>query len=181
MTDTTAPEVKHPWYKESYVWLVIFFPALAIVSGMLMLYLAISSYDGLVFDDYYKRGLEINRSLARDKAAADYGFTAQVETYPDQQRVYVSLTQSAEVDYQFPKTLVLYLSHHTRGGYDQEISLQRVGDTAYQGVLPELIEGVWSVQLATDEWRLLKSVRLSTVSRFALTPNLPAAPTAADP
>ena len=58
MSDTP----KKPWYREFYVWLVIFFPVLAIVAGFYTLKLAIESDDGLVEDDYYKQGIEINRT-----------------------------------------------------------------------------------------------------------------------
>ena len=68
--------MKKPWYREPFVWLVILFPASAVIGGMITISLAISSDDGLVVDDYYKRGLEINRTLERDKAAARHGIQA---------------------------------------------------------------------------------------------------------
>lgn len=42
-------------------------PATAIVAGFITLWLAITSYDGLVADDYYKQGLAINQTLARER------------------------------------------------------------------------------------------------------------------
>ena len=47
-------------------------PAVAVVCGAVMLWLAITSYDGLVSDDYYKEGLAINQVLRRDKRAANW-------------------------------------------------------------------------------------------------------------
>ena len=36
-------------------------PAAAVVGGAVMLWLALTTYDGLVSDDYYKEGLAINQ------------------------------------------------------------------------------------------------------------------------
>ena len=67
---------KGRWYREPWVWLLILFPSMAVIGGMITIYLAVTTSDGLVVDDYYKRGKAINRVLARDKAAARYGLTA---------------------------------------------------------------------------------------------------------
>ena len=39
--------------------------------GLITLWLAITSFDGLVADDYYKQGLAINQTLARADAAQE--------------------------------------------------------------------------------------------------------------
>lgn len=61
-----------PWHKEHYVWLIIFFPMLAVIAGIVITILAVQSNDSLVVDDYYKQGLEINRVLERDQSALEY-------------------------------------------------------------------------------------------------------------
>ena len=66
------------WYREPLVWMVIAIPASSVVFGIFMLVVSIQSYDGLLVDDYYKRGMEINRVLDRDRAAARHGMSAQV-------------------------------------------------------------------------------------------------------
>ena len=58
-----------PWRREHCLWLVLF-SGVAAFGGIHMLYLALSSQDGPVLDDYYKRGLEINRASRRDWKAA---------------------------------------------------------------------------------------------------------------
>ena len=54
------PAVSHTtqrhWYQEGYVWLVIAIPGLAVVMGVVLITLASTSFDGLVADDYYKKG-----------------------------------------------------------------------------------------------------------------------------
>jgi len=45
------------------VWLVIAGPAIVVVAGFITLYLAISRPDPLVTEDYYRKGIEINKTL----------------------------------------------------------------------------------------------------------------------
>jgi hypothetical protein len=149
-------KLKRPWYREPFVWLLILFPASAVFAGMFTISLAINSNDGLVVDDYYKQGLEINRTLKRDKAAARHGLDA---TFKIEQQ-FVHLNLNAHPDYNLPNQITLRFSHRTRSGFDKEVFLERIGDNRYQGTLPELIVGAFFIQLAADDWRLLKSVRL---------------------
>lgn len=59
-----------PWWKHGHVWLVISGPAVVIVAGFATLWLAVRTPDPVVAADYYRRGIEINRTLAaREKAA----------------------------------------------------------------------------------------------------------------
>ena len=83
--------LKSRWYREPWVWLLIGLPATAVIGGFITLYLAIISNDGLVVDDYYKQGLEINRILARDKAAATHQLMATVTLDQQQEAVVVNL------------------------------------------------------------------------------------------
>lgn len=150
--------IKRAWYLEPYVWLIILFPATAIIAGIITINIAIKSDDGLVIDDYYKQGLEINRTLERDKAAARYGLHANLHFNPDAKLIRLYLT--ANSDYQLPDTIKLSFSHHTRSGFDQELLLEKIDDAIYQAVLPKLIAGTFTVQLTADNWRLLKSARV---------------------
>jgi hypothetical protein len=58
--------------------MVIAIPASSVIMGVVMLVLAITTYDGLVTDDYYKQGLQINRLLERDAAAERHGLSSEV-------------------------------------------------------------------------------------------------------
>lgn len=57
-----------PWWTYGHVWLLIAGPAAVIVAGFITLWLAISRPDTLVAQDYYRRGVEINKTLAADKS-----------------------------------------------------------------------------------------------------------------
>jgi uncharacterized protein len=150
--------MKLSWYREPLVWLLILFPASAVFGGIITIVLAVNSNDGLVVDDYYKRGLEINQTLERDKAAIRYGLQATLRFHIEHQ--WIELNLHARSDYQLPSQIWLQMNHHTRSGFDQKVLLKRTGDLMYQGKLPSLEKGTFFVQLMADDWRLLKSVRM---------------------
>ena len=147
---------KKPWYREPFVWLVILFPASAVIGGMITISLAINSDDGLVVDDYYKQGLEINLVLKRDKAAIKHGLQANLNF----ENNFIQVRLNKNVDYDLPKQIDLRFSHHTRPGFVKELILNKVADNIYQSKAPELILGKWSIQISADDWRLLKSIQI---------------------
>lgn len=57
-----------PWYRHGMVWLVISGPAVVVVAGFVTLYIAVKSPDPVVTSDYYRQGVEINKTLAKDRA-----------------------------------------------------------------------------------------------------------------
>jgi len=59
--DSAAPG--QPWWKFGHVWLVIAGPAIVVVAGFVTLYLAVSRPDPVVSEDYYRQGIEINKTL----------------------------------------------------------------------------------------------------------------------
>lgn len=57
-----------PWWRHGHVWLLIAGPALVVVAGVATTLIALRHPDPVLAEDYYRRGIEINRTLARDKA-----------------------------------------------------------------------------------------------------------------
>lgn len=58
-----------PWWKHGYVWMVLGGPAAVVVAGIATLVIAVRQPDPVVAPDYYRRGIEINKTLAeRGKA-----------------------------------------------------------------------------------------------------------------
>ena len=69
MTNEAMTESR-PWWKYGLVWLVIAGPAVVVVAGVATVVIAVRQPDPVVAPDYYRRGIEINKTLAaRDKAA----------------------------------------------------------------------------------------------------------------
>ena len=58
-----------PWYRQIWPWLLMLGPGIVVIAGFITLWLAITSFDGLVADDYYKKGLGVNQDLSRRERA----------------------------------------------------------------------------------------------------------------
>ena len=67
-----------PWYREPWPWLLALGPMTVVIGGAVTLWLAAASDDGLVASDYYRRGLAINQTLARQQTAMRMQYSAQV-------------------------------------------------------------------------------------------------------
>ena len=149
-------EDKAIWYKNHYVWMVICFPLTAVIAGIITIRLAVISDDGLVTDDYYKKGLEINRVLERDRAATDLGLKASINL--DQETAHTRVLLTGNAQFEAPQTLQVKFLNATRKGFDQTVELSLMNGNTYQGELPELPIGNWYVQIEADNWRLLESI-----------------------
>ncbi|MBM5570572.1 MULTISPECIES: FixH family protein [Deefgea] len=142
-----------PWYKHAHVWLLITFPVLAIMGGAHMLYLAATSKDSLVSDNYYKEGNNINQRLQLEKNAAAKGITAQVILGDNQQSIRVLFNQNNL------GPIKLKLVHPTLNGLDQEITLSQPAGSMYTGQLKQaLAAGNWYLELSDNSstWSLRK-------------------------
>jgi hypothetical protein len=58
---TNSKDTKQ-WWQYGYVWLIIGGPLLVVIASFITLYLAISRPDAVI-DDYYRKGMEINKTL----------------------------------------------------------------------------------------------------------------------
>src|SRR6185369_1217142 len=79
MSTLTDNLLAKAWYREPWPWLLMTGPAIVIVAGFYTLWLAIKSDDGLVADDYYKRGLAVNQTLSRAVRAQQLALAGRVE------------------------------------------------------------------------------------------------------
>jgi len=59
-----------PWWKYGHVWLLISGPAIVVVAGFITLWLAMRQPDPILAEDYYQRGLNINKTLANQDASS---------------------------------------------------------------------------------------------------------------
>lgn len=149
------------------MWLLISLPMTAVIASMVTIYLAVSTSDGLVVDDYYKRGKAINVDLARDAAAARHELRADIDL--DMRNNHVQLLLQGNIE-PLPETLTLSLLHPTQAGYDQLLSLQHAGDGVYSGAIDDVGRGNWYLQLETVEWRLSGSMQMPHTGKIVLLP-----------
>lgn len=57
------PEISPPWWKFGHVWLILAGPVVVIVAGFVTLWLAVHNPETMVAEDYYRQGIEINKTL----------------------------------------------------------------------------------------------------------------------
>ncbi|MDR2238852.1 MAG: FixH family protein [Zoogloeaceae bacterium] len=146
-----------PWYRYPWPWILIAGPAIVVVAGIVTAWIATATSDGLVADDYYKQGLEVNQMLARDEAAATMGLEARLRLMDG--RVEVDLASRAEAP--LPERLRIKLVHPTRSGEDRELILSRE-KSVYVGEMTAPGPGRWRVMVEDEAatWRITGNVRL---------------------
>lgn len=162
---------KNRWYQVRFVWLVVLLPFTAVVGSFVSLALAIHSDDGLVEDDYYKRGMEINRVLDRDRAAVTHGLESTLDLDTARHELLIRLT--ARQAMAWPENVKLKLMHATRAGFDRSLVMPRQADGTYRAPLPELAPGHWDVQLTAQDWRLSGSIFMPGDHRLVMRPTSP--------
>jgi hypothetical protein len=66
--ETLAMSTNKPsWWRYGHVWLLIAGPVLVIVAGLITAWIAISHPDPVLSEDYYRQGLEINKTLRQEE------------------------------------------------------------------------------------------------------------------
>lgn len=143
-----------PWYREPWPWILSVGPVAVILAGAVTAWLAIKSNDGLVVDDYYKQGLEVNQVIERDRRADALGLRATVlQGQGGNFRVLLTASGNAPL----PPRLKLRFLHPARGGLDREVILDADGLGAYSGRSNDGgLGGRWLVRLEDEagSWRL---------------------------
>ncbi|UTH74884.1 FixH family protein [Chromobacterium sp. IIBBL 290-4] len=151
----TAHHPPRPWYREPWPWILFGIPLVSIIVGVFFLITAIRSDDGLVTDDYYKKGKAINMELRRDKVAAQMGLSGQLMFGNDGRSLRLITTSKA----QLPDTLTLKMIHPAQDDFDQGAEMTLTGPNLYQGVLSkELVTANhWYVQVEDHDkkWRIV--------------------------
>lgn len=142
-----------PWFKHPLVWMMIAIPFSAVIMGVIMIYLAVTTDDGLVADDYYKQGLAINEVISRDIKATELGLNAIIELDSTTQAIKVQFDKGSLESY--PDTLLLSLRYATRAKSDVSVTLNHgIGDQ-YIGVVGKAIsQGVWYFEISDQDWKL---------------------------
>jgi uncharacterized protein len=149
-----------PWYREPWPWLLMSGPAIVVVAGIITIVLAVRTQDGLVVDDYYKRGLAVNKDLSRDLAAKSAGLYAKTTIDIANRRVTLDLVNAPTT----LSNLTLTLSRASVVGHDQLVTLQRSNrrdnESTFVGTLQPLEPGKWYATLEepSRSWRLMTTV-----------------------
>lgn len=153
-----------PWYRQKWPWLLMVPPVSAIIGCTITITLAILSADGMVTDDYYKRGLAINEQLARSQFAQKIGLHAEISVRGVATGDDVKVQLRADESVPAEATVKLRLVHPGRDGSDRQVILARtavhengrVVDFSGQWGEVEPLGGVvnWRIVLEARDWRL---------------------------
>lgn len=165
-----SPAEGAPWYTQFWPWFLIALPATSIVVSVAALVLAVRNADSLVRDDWYTRGLAINRDLGRAQEAVRLGLGATLTVDPARAELVVRLDgddgSGLEIELQ------LQLQHPTDARRDRVLHLVRRVPGTYHAALDRELRGRWYVSLAPPSglWRLAAPLTFEPGVAARLTP-----------
>lgn len=148
------------WYKQFWPWFIIFFPALAVVAGIITIRIANESADGLVIEDYYKKGLAINQNLERTEKAETLNLSAFARVNETGTQVQLQMLDGS---LEKPSDARIHLLHATIPKLDQIVESPLSDSGFYTVQLSEesaLRAGRWHIQLENlaSDWRITGSL-----------------------
>ena len=156
------------WYREPWPWILMSGPAIVVVASLFTAWIAYKTSDGLVTEDYYRKGLSAHQTIESSEKAVSLGLRAGVRVESGIMSVRLWANDKG---FQSPTVLKLTVSHPTRAGLDQvsmlirnqtnETSAHPQGETYTTAVrLPT--SGHWLVLLEDEQksWRLMGNVIL---------------------
>ncbi|TAH44836.1 MAG: nitrogen fixation protein FixH [Betaproteobacteria bacterium] len=170
MSTTLTDRDNVPWYRQGWPWFLIALPAIAVIAGVITLVIAIKTWDGLVVDDYYKEGRAIVQTIGRTERARELGLSARLQIRSDSMRIELAARDLASV----PSRIIVTVSHPTRGGMDQTLTLSASGGV-FEGRMSALATGRWLFQLEDESrsWRMNGTAYLPTETEIRIDPSAP--------
>lgn len=143
-----------PWYRQFWPWFLIALPGSVIIASMVTIWLAASTSDSLVRDDYYKEGLAINREKAREHIARSLGVRLILDFDAATGTVTARMNDAPVGDV---GSLKLALVHPTLAGKDASTELLPAAERVYSGRIRLDTGGIdWHVVVTPpgETWKL---------------------------
>jgi uncharacterized protein len=142
----------HPeaWYRQFWPWFLIALPGSVVIASFVTLWLAISTPNPMVVDDYARIARSTEQRLERDQAATALGVRADIRVIADAGVIEVRLRPDTVI----PEALELRFSHPLVEERDHVLDLMRVPGGWSARLAPP--EGRWYLQLYPGDrsWRL---------------------------
>jgi hypothetical protein len=69
------------WWQFGHVWLLIAGPAAVVVAGLATFYIAVARPDPVISEDYYRQGMELNKTLEAGHAAISLAPAVQARNH----------------------------------------------------------------------------------------------------
>jgi len=132
-----------PWYKQFWPWFVISFPIIAVIAGTATVIIAMHEPDGLVADDYYKEGLAINRTLAKEQMATQLNLSAELSLTNNNVTLYL------KGNLPLPDKLLIHFIHATKANRDKSWILNKHNDH-YRATITPLENTNWHVRIEPE-------------------------------
>ena len=158
-----------PWYKQFWPWFLLSIPLTAVIGGIITIKIALDNKIGLVKEDYYDEGLNINEQFARDQMALESGITANLLFNQDNRLISVYLRGKLP---EKPDKLELTLSAPIDPAKDRTILLASNNGSLFNANIPENEElsGRYYIDLEplNKAWRLKGEIRLPSTEPFQL-------------
>lgn len=166
------PVKKDIWYKEPWMLLVIGGPLTVVIAGFITLYLAMHGADKVVSKDYYKQGININKTIEQDAKAAQYHLSAEMTADQNTNKYLLNL----KGDIRLPKTVQLNISSSSSASEFeslQQITLYQVKNGLYEGPITTKSPSsnpLLHIRIEADDWRLAADWHHSLQQKLQLTP-----------
>jgi len=160
-SDPAAAE-NNIWYRQFYVWLVIFLPLCAVTASFATLYIAAKNAPELAVEDYGNIESFSEQQMLRDRRAAELSLSAILlvtGSAADSGGSPVEIKLRARDEFVWPDTLNVRVVHSTKGALDASaVFTGMLG--RYTGAIA-LPDGAYDLHLEDPErtWRL--STRVS--------------------
>lgn len=153
-----STEKSASWYTHFWPWFLIAIPTSSFIVGGVVIYLANTTSDSLVVDDYYKEGKAINANIDKTSRAKYLNITTDLQINESGS---VTLTFHSGIP-QSGEALKLSLYHVTLEDKDMEAVLTRDASGIYRGSFEFSVLGKWQASLLpfTEEWKIQNTVYL---------------------
>lgn len=142
-----------PWYKQFWLWFMLIPLGILIMASFYLLYLAITTHDGVVVDNFYRDGKGYAVRYEEDAFARAMQLQGNVQWQDN--AIKVSLGGDLAP---LPDVMELLIIFPTNDDFDVTVPLEHRGLGEYVGQLPSKVEGKRHIQLhplnTEQEWRL---------------------------
>lgn len=149
-----------PWYRQFWPWFLIALPLTAVIGGIITIWIAFTHETGLVKENYYQDGLNINEQL-RQTQNAELGKVEATISFSETDK---KVTLYFDGDVALPATITLSLSAPIDPEKDRQFLLKPVNPRLFQATLDSLPQGRFYLLLEPDDetWRLTGEAQLPT-------------------
>ena len=143
------------WYKNPWVWVIIFFPVLAVVAGIATVIITSQNQPEMVVDDYYKKGKGINQELTLYNKAEAVGIKLELKAQSG--IIQVKANQSLPA-------IKLQMIHSTLADRDFNLVLTPNAVGSLSGSTEQVLTGKWkAILMPMDEsWKVKNTVSFPT-------------------